>query len=264
VSGFETRYRPGAREVMQRVHDGAIGDIVTVQGNFNVGFLWHRGRQPEWTEMEYQMRNWYYFTWLSGDHNVEQHTHLMDIAGWIMRDEPPTCAWGFGGRQVRVEQPKWGDIYDHHAVVYEYPSGARVFGFCRQQTGCWSNVSLIAWGTKGRLITTGLSRFRLEGATEFEGARDQGHPELITFREMFAAIRAGRPVNESIQIARSTMLSILGRMATHSGQRIPWDQALASEISLAPASYAFDADPPVMPDADGKYPVSIPGVTKVL
>lgn len=263
VSGFETRYRPGAREVMRRIHDGAIGEIQAIQCNYNTGFLWHRGRQPDWTEMQYQLRNWYYFTWLSGDHNVEQHCHLMDATAWILRDEPPVDAWGVGGRQVRVE-PKWGDIFDHHAVVYEYASGARVYGICRQQANCWNDVSLIAYGTKGRLTSGGLGRFTLTGETNYEGVADQEHPELITFREMFAGIRAGTPVNESTQIARSTMLSILGRMATHSGQRIRWDDALASNLKLAPESYDWDATPPILPDADGKYPVSIPGVTKVL
>ncbi|MCU0874986.1 MAG: Gfo/Idh/MocA family oxidoreductase [Pirellulaceae bacterium] len=262
VSGFETRYRPGAREVMQRVHDGAIGEIQAIQCNYNTGFLWHRGRQPDWTEMQYQLRNWYYFTWLSGDHNVEQHCHLMDMAAWILRDEPPVDAWGVGGRQVRVEA-KWGDIFDHHAVVYEYASGTRVYGICRQQANCWNDVSLIAYGTKGRL-TGGLGRLTLTGETNYEGAADQEHPELITFREMFAGIRAGTPVNEGTQIARSTMLSILGRMATHSGLRIRWDDALASKLDLSPERYDWDATPPILPDADGKYPVPIPGVTKVL
>ena len=263
VSGFETRYRPGAREVMRRIHDGAIGEIQVIQCNYNTGFLWHRGRQPDWSEMQYQLRNWYYFTWLSGDHNVEQHCHLMDIAAWIMRDEPPLDAWGVGGRQVRVE-PKWGDIFDHHAVVYEYASGARCYGICRQQANCWNDVSLIAYGTKGRLVSSGLNRFTLTGETNYEGEPDKEHPESITFREMFAAMRAGTPVNESVEIARSTMLSILGRMATHSGQRIRWDEALASTLDLSPEHYDWDATPPIVPDADGKYPVPIPGVTKVL
>jgi len=263
VSGFETRYRPGAREVMRRIHAGAIGEIQAIQCNYNTGFLWHRGRQPDWTEMQYQLRNWYYFTWLSGDHNVEQHCHLMDIVAWIMRDEPPLDAWGVGGRQVRVE-PKWGDIFDHHSVVYEYASGARAYGICRQQANCWNDVSLIAYGTKGRLTSSGLNRFTLTGETNYEGEPDKEHPELITFREMFAGIREGRPVNESTQIAHSTMLSVLGRMATHSGQRIRWGDALASNVKLAPESYAWDATPPILPDADGKYPVSVPGVTKVL
>ena len=125
VSGFETRYGDTAREAVKRVRDGAIGDIVAIQGTYNTGFLWHRGRQPEWTEMEFQMRNWYYFTWLSGDHIVEQHVHFMDVVGWIMQEQPPVDAWGYGGRQVRTD-PRFGDIFDHHAVVFEYPGGEKV------------------------------------------------------------------------------------------------------------------------------------------
>jgi predicted dehydrogenase len=263
VSGFETRYKETAREAIKRVHDGAIGQIVMIHGNFNTGPLWHRGRQPDWTEMEFQLRNWYYFTWLSGDHNVEQHVHCMDLASWIMREEPPVCAWGLGGRQVRVE-PQYGDIFDHHAVVYEYASGARVYGFCRQQAGTWGDWSVVAVGTKGRLAAPGQSNFTIEGPMSWKSGPDRVDPEITTFREMYQGIWQANPINDSLALARSTMLSILGRMVTHSGHRITWDEALASNRVLAPNRYAWDADPPVLPGPDGKYPVAVPGVTNVL
>ncbi len=263
VSGFETRYRQAAREAMKRLHDGAIGEIITIHGNFNTGSLWHRGRRPDWSEMEFQMRNWYYFTWLSGDHNVEQHVHAMDATAWVMRDEPPQCAWGFGGRQVRVD-PKFGDIYDHHAVVYEYGPTTRAYGFCRQQSGCWNDWSLLVLGSRGRLSAPSQAKFIIEGPNAWQSGPETVPYEVGCFQEMFAGMRKGEPINDSLSMARSTMLSILGRMVNYSGQRISWEDAWNSNQVLAPERYAWDADPPTLPGADGKYPVAIPGMTKVL
>ena len=149
VSGLCWRYDYGVRETMKRVLDGAIGDIVAIRETYNTGTLWQRPRQPSWTEMEYQMRNWYYFTWLSGDHNTEQHVHSLDKAAWAMHDEPPLRAWGLGGRQVRTEAI-YGDIFDHHAVCYEYANGVQVYSYCRQMAGCSSDVSDLFLGTQGR------------------------------------------------------------------------------------------------------------------
>jgi len=265
VSGFETRYSAGAREAVRRVHAGAIGDVTSLEMTYNTGPLWHRGHQPDWTEMYFQLRNWYYFTWLSGDHNVEQHVHLADFSAWIMREEPPVCAWGLGGRQVRTD-PKYGDIFDHHAVVYEYSGGARLYAFCRQQGGCYNNVSKSVVGTKGRLVPgrSGWGSYVIEGPEPWQSEPEREHPELTTFREMFAGMASGKPINDSLTMGRSTMLAILGRMATHGGQRVTWEDAFNSNLSLAPASYAWDADPPVLPGPDGKYPVPMPGVTKVV
>ncbi len=159
VSGLCWRYDQGVCETMKRVLDGAIGEIRSIQETYLAGPLWHRARQPDWTEMEYQLRNWHYFIWLSGDFNTEQHVHSLDKAAWAMRDEPPVRAWGIGGRQVR--DPKYGDVYDHHAVVYEYPDGVNVHSYCRQMAGCPSNVTDVIVGTKGRAIV--LDKLRIEG-----------------------------------------------------------------------------------------------------
>ena len=265
VSGFETRYSTAAREAVRRVHEGAIGDITSIELTYNTGFLWHRGRQPDWSEMQFQMRNWYYFTWLSGDHIVEQHVHLEDFCAWIMQDQPPLHAWGIGGRQVRVD-PMFGDVFDHHGVVYEYPNDTRVYAFCRQQANAYREVSKRVVGTKGRLVPgrVGWSSYTIEGETNWTAPKQEGHPELTTFREMFQGIQSGKPINDSLSMGGSTMLAILGRMATHSGQKITWDEALKSNRVLAPESYAWNADPPVLPGPDGKYPVPIPGMTEVL
>ncbi|MBI4327305.1 MAG: Gfo/Idh/MocA family oxidoreductase [Chloroflexi bacterium] len=267
ISGFETRYSETTRAAVQRIRDGEIGDIVAIEGVYNTGPLWHRGRQPDWTEMEFQMRNWYYFTWLSGDHLVEQHVHFLDFVGWLMREEPPLHAWGYGGRSQRVEA-KFGDIFDHHSVVYEYANGPRVYALTRQQSGCFSGVYQTVLGTKGQLRRGGTRRqsgiYSNKGELKWQPDSDRADAEVNCFREMFAAMQAGRPINDSLSMARSTMLAILGRMATHSGQRITWDEAFASNKVLAPERYAWDAPPPVLPRPDGTYPHPIPGVTQVL
>jgi len=166
---------------------------------------------------------------------------------------------------VRVE-PKFGDIFDHHAVVYEYPCGARVYALCRQQANCYREVSKLVMGTKGRLHpgSGGWSNYVIEGDTNWTAPKDEGHPELNTFREMFEGIASGKPINDSHSMGNSTMLAILGRMATHSGQKVTWDEAFNSNLDLSPKSYAWDADPPVLPGPDGHYPQPIPGVTKAL
>jgi len=264
VSGFETRYSSSAREAVARVHDGQIGQIVAIQSTYNTGPLWHRGRPEDWTEMQFQMRNWYYFTWLSGDHLVEQHVHYNDFVNWIMREQPPKQAWGYGGRQVRTEA-KFGDIFDHHAVVYEYADGTLYYAFTRQQPGCSNENSRLVLGTRGRLTSErGTRLVGLDGQVLWAAEREQRPAELTCFEEMFAALRAGTPINDSLSMARSTMCAILGRMATHGGQLVTWDDAFASTLSLAPQRYAWDADPPVLPGPDGHYPVPVPGVSKVL
>ena len=243
---------------MQRVLDGAIGEILAIQETYNTGTLWHRGRRPDDTEMKFQLRNWLYFTWLSGDHNCEQHVHSLDKASWAMHDEPPERVWGLGGRQVRTD-PKYGDIYDHHAVVYEYAGGVRVHSYCRQQGGCFNDVSDRFIGTKGR---ANVLKHNIQGENKWRFRGNGGNMYDIEHQELFASIRAGKPINNGRYMAISTMLAIVGRMATYTGQVIAWEQAMNSKLDLSPSSYAWDADPPVLPDENGRYPIAMPGVTK--
>ena len=262
VSGLCWRYDPGVRELMKRVLDGAIGDILTIQETYLTGLLWERPRKADWSEMQFQMRNWYYFTWLSGDHNVEQHIHSLDKAAWAMRDEPPVRAWGLGGRQVRTDA-KFGDIYDHHAVAYEYPKGVTVYAYTRQQAGAAGDVSDIFTGTKGRASTrhgphiedhAGKSIWRYK-STPGSNMYDLEHQAL------FAAIRSGKPINNGLYMARSSMLAILGRMVNYTGKMLTWDEAINSTQVLAPKEYAWNAEPPTKPDKRGRYPVAMPGIT---
>lgn len=260
VSGLCWRYHDGVRETMQRVLDGAIGRIVAIQETYNCGPPWFRNklRQPEWTEMEYQMRNWYPFTWLSGDHNVEQHVHSLDKAAWLMHDEPPARAWGLGGRQVHSEETI-GNIFDHHAVVYEYTDGVRLYSYCRRQAGCANDTSDHFLGTTGHC---NVLKHRIEGETTWRYQGPKCNMYVAEHEELFRSIRGARPINNGLYMARSTMLAILGRMVTYTGQAITWDQAIHSSESLSPASYAWDADPPILPDENGEYPIAMPGVTK--
>ena len=262
VSGLCWRYHLGIKETMQRVADGAIGDVVTIQETYNTGHVGRsQTRQPEWTEMEFQLRNWYFFTWLSGDHNVEQHVHSLDKASWVMGDQPPLRAWGLGGRQVRTD-PKFGDIYDHHAVVYEYDKGVRAYAFCRQQPKCWSSTEDYFFGTKGTCNV--LNKYRIEGANpwRYEGPNCNMYEE--EHKALFQSIRSGEPINDGRYMAVSTMLAILGRMVTYTGQAIGWDDALNSQETLSPASYTWDATPPTVPGPDGSYPIAMPGQTTLV
>ena len=208
--------------------------------------------------MVFQLRNWYYFTWLSGDFNVEQHVHSLDKAAWAMHDEPPVRAWGMGGRQVRVD-PKFGNIFDQHAVVYEYQNGVNVYAYCRQIPGCYSDVSDQFIGTKGR---ANILQHKIEGENPWHYTGPKPSMYDVEHQELFAAIRSGNTINNGVYLARSTMLAILGRMVNYTGQALTWEQAINSQQSLAPAKYAFDADPPILPDKDGKYPIAVPGETK--
>ncbi len=258
ISGFCWRYHPGVQATMQQVFDGAIGDVLCMQETFLTGALWLRPRQPDDTEMMYQMRNWYYFDWLSGDFNTEQHVHSLDKGSWAMGDKPPVRAWGLGGRQVRTEQPTFGNIYDHHAVVYEYENGARMFAYCRQQPGTYSDVNDIFIGTKGQADILG---HRISGQTEWRYRGPGGNMYDLQHVALFKAIREGKPVNDGHYMAVSTMLAVLGRMVDYTGQAITWEDALNSELHLSPKEYGWDAEPPVMPDEEGRYPIAMPGVT---
>jgi predicted dehydrogenase len=251
VSGLCYRYEHAKRETMKRVHDGAIGDIIALHTSYNTGPLWMKPRQPQWSDMEWQLRNWLYFTWLSGDHNVEQHVHSLDKMAWAMGDVYPVRASGTGGRQVRVGQ-EYGHIFDHHAVVYEYANGVKCFSFCRQQAGCQIDVSDYVMGTKG---TCSVMTHSITGEHPWKHRKDAKDDMYQNEHdELFASIRAGQPINNGDYMTKSTLMAIMGRMATYTGKLITWDMALNSKEDLAPPQYEFGRLP--VP------PVAKPGVTK--
>ena len=261
--GLQRRHDQRYVEAIEKIHAGEIGDIPLTRVYWNSGGLWVRPRQPQQTEMEYQMRNWYYFNWLCGDHIVEQHIHNLDIGNWI-RDKIPTEAHGLGGRQVRTGKD-FGEIFDHHAVEYTYDDGSKMMSQCCHIDGSWGAVDEHAHGCKGIAhlddgrgpeIIIGDSKWRSK-AKKVDNHHQEHH-------DMFAALRRGEIYNEGDNGAHATMTAILGRMATYSGKKITWDEALTSTLDLSPKSYAFDADPPVMPGKDGFYAIAVPGVTDVL
>jgi myo-inositol 2-dehydrogenase/D-chiro-inositol 1-dehydrogenase len=252
VSGLCWRYDLGVRETINRIRDGAIGDIVAIHENYLTSTIWFRARKPEWTEMEYQNRNWYNHTWLSGDHIVEQFVHSLDKSMWLMGDQPPKHCFGLGGRQVRV-QPEFGNIYDHFAVCYEWENGVKSFAYTRQMAQCSNDVEDYVHGTKGRAqVLVNGQQGLINGQPVFTGKKP---PSMYEYehKELFAAIRAGKPINNGRYMALSTMMAILGREACYTGQTLEWDAALNSDMRLGPTTYAWGDVP-----AEG---IAMPGVT---
>ncbi|MEX2608927.1 MAG: Gfo/Idh/MocA family oxidoreductase [Gemmatimonadota bacterium] len=262
VVGLQRHYQTVYREWVDRLHAGMIGTVVLGRVYWNSGGVWVRRRQPEQTEMEYQMRNWYYFNWLCGDHIVEQHIHNIDVANWVLGGHP-VRAQGQGGRLVR-NGPDHGQIFDHHFVEFEYDGGGRVLSQCRHMPDCMNRVSEAFHGTNGSAPEPGVI-VSASGHTLFEHDDDgDPNPYQVEHDELFAAVAAGRfDYTDGELGAVATMTAILGRMATYSGRVVEWDEALASEVSLMPERFAWDAPPPVLPDADGRYPVPTPGVSRV-
>jgi len=262
--GLQRHHDPRYIEAVKRIQDGAIGDILLTRVYWNSGGLWVRAREPQQTEMEYQMRNWYYFTWLCGDHIVEQHIHNIDISNWL-KGMTPVEAHGLGGRQVRTGKDH-GQIFDHHAVEFTYPDGTKMMSQCCHIDGSWTAVSEHAHGTKGTAdLNDGQRGPEIrgpEGSWRSTARKVDNHHQ--EHHDMFAALRRGDIYNEGDNGAYSTMTAIMGRMATYSAKLIKWDEALNSTLDLSPKKYDFAADPPVTPDEDGRYPVPVPGQTEVL
>jgi myo-inositol 2-dehydrogenase/D-chiro-inositol 1-dehydrogenase len=252
--GLQRRHQKGYLETIQRLQDGAIGDIVSMRAYWNGAGVWVNPRKPGQTEMEYQMRNWYYFNWLCGDHIVEQHIHNLDVINWL-KGGYPVRAQGMGGRQVRTGQD-YGEIYDHHAVEFEYADGSRMFSYCRHIPNCWDSVSEHAQGTKGVADISGY-RVETKDGEKWRYRGENKNPYVVEHHDLIASILSGKPYNEAEYGALSTMTAIFGRMCTYSGKMISWDEALNSQISLAPKEYAWDAAPP-MPS------IAVPGHTQVV
>ena len=259
--GHHLRHETKHREVIERLQDGVIGDIPLTRAYFCSGGVWVRPRQEGESEMHYQIRNWYYFTWLSGDHIVEQHVHDLDVINWL-KDGPPVQANGMGGRQVR-KGPDYGEIFDHHGVEFEYADGSKLMSFSRHIPNCWNSFSEHAHGTKGHADIEGHGRSAIyvDGQEPMRWKRDRdGHQ--VEHDDLFAALLAGEPYNEGDYGAMSTMTAIMGRMATYSGRVVTWDEAINSQLDLSPNSLDFDAEAPISPRADGTYDCAVPGLTK--
>ncbi|MBI5758083.1 MAG: Gfo/Idh/MocA family oxidoreductase [Planctomycetales bacterium] len=251
VSGLCWRYDHGVRAALGQVLDGTIGEVLTIQASYNTNGLWMNPRKEGWSDMEWQLRNWLYFTWLSGDFNTEQHVHSLDKVAWAMKDVPPISCTGIGGRQVRTD-PAYGNVFDHFSVVYEYANGVKAFSSCRQQDKCTVDVSDHFVGTKGTCHTKSFD-VSITGEKEWKYKGPRPSMYQVEHDELFASIRNGKPINNGEYMSKSTMLAIMGRMSAYTGQTITWDQAFNSKEDLTPPKYDW-IDLPVPP-------VAMPGKT---
>lgn len=265
VSGFCWRYHQPKREVFDRVLDGQIGKIIGGEATYNTSELWYKERQKGWSDMEYKLRNWLYYSWMSGDHIVEQAIHSIDMFSWAMGDKAPLKISGTGGRQKRID-PKYGNVFDHFGITYEYADGAKIYMFCRQQEGTSPSYAVELAGQDGRCyvdcrtgdhIITGKNAWKYADETKFTDAEAYKQTKVrgmyqVEHDELFASIRANKPMNDGEWMTRSNMLAIAGRMAAYSGQTITFDQAMNSTEMLFPENMSFDTQ--------YDLPIAIPGI----
>jgi predicted dehydrogenase len=249
VAGTQRRHEFSYIETIKRLQDGAIGDIVCLRAYWNQGLIWGKPWDPNKSDMENMLRNWYCYVWLCGDHIVEQHVHNLDVCNWIMGTHP-IKAYGQGGRQVRSGK-EHGHIYDHFAVEYEYPNGVRMFSQCRQISGCSDNVSEAAVGLKGTSNPAGS--ISVKGGDSWRYSGQNPNPYVQEHKDNIDAIRTGKPLNEARQVAESTLTAIMGRESAYSGQIISWDEALNSKRSLMPEKLEFGPMPYPEVAMPGKY-----------
>jgi myo-inositol 2-dehydrogenase/D-chiro-inositol 1-dehydrogenase len=252
AAGTQRRHQAGYIETMTRIHEGAIGDIVAARCYWNQGPLWVKPRQAGMNDLEYEMRNWYYFTWLCGDHIVEQHVHNLDVINWATQAHP-VRAVGMGGREVR-KGPNYGQIFDHFAVDYEYPNGVHVLSMCRQIDGCENSVSEALVGTKGSCRP---DHYEIVGENKWRRPRNNNDidPYVQEHADLIDCIRHGKPINELKNVAYSTMTAIMGRMSTYTGKALTWDKALQSKENLFPEHLAWGALPTPIVAVPGKSPL---------
>ncbi|MBC2839328.1 Gfo/Idh/MocA family protein [Robiginitalea sp. SC105] len=261
VVGLQRHYQENYIKTLEQIQSGAIGRIRSGQVYWNSAGVWVRPREAGQSELEYQMRNWYYFNWICGDHILEQHIHNIDVANWFL-GEYPVSAQGMGGRLVRTGQDH-GEIFDHHFVEYTYPNGAVIASQCRHQPGTMYRVGECFQGTGGSVVTNdaGVAKlYDLDGKETASIASTEGHnPYQEEHVQLFASIREGGQINDAYNGARSTLTAIMGRMATYTGQVISWEEAMNSQVRLMPEEVTWETTPPSLPDADGRYPIPTPG-----
>lgn len=261
VVGLQRRYQLSYLDILKQVRRGVAGKIISGTVKWNGHGVWVRKREPQQSELEYQMRNWYYFNWLCGDHIVEQHIHNLDVANWFL-DEHPISAQGMGGREVR-KGIDHGEIFDHHYVEFKYPSGAVIHSQCRHQPGTLRKVNEVLVGTKGviNLRNGGVVTINDHNGNllhKYDPKNDIS-PYQIEHNKLFKSIRSGGQIDDTEYGATATMTAIMGRMATYSGKLIEWESAMNADEKLVPDNLSWGSTAPVLPDNQGKYKVPIPG-----
>jgi len=254
AAGTQRRHQKSYQEAMQRIHDGAMGEIVAARCYWNQGTLWNKARKPEWSDMEWQLRNWLYFTWLSGDHIVEQHVHNLDVINWATQSHP-IRAVGMGGRQVRTGA-EYGHIFDHFAIDYEYPNGMHLMSMARQIGNCENKVAEALTGTKGTAELEDRRRYLIAGETNWQFSGKEQDSYLQEHTDLIESIRSGQPINELKNVAESTLTAIMGRMSAYTGKAVTWEQALNSSQELLPTELSWGQLPVA--------PVAMPGQTELV
>lgn len=283
--GMQRHHQDSYLQGMREIADGKYGDVRAMHIYWDAGYVWVRPKKPTWTELEYQVRNWYYFTWLCGDHLVEQHVHNIDVSNWVMTATTPGTDYrekyahpvkvnAIGGRQVRTGTPEFGEIFDHHYCEFTYADGRKTFSQCRQQEGTWNLVSEDVIGSKGngpvQVLPKGGGLYQKENVdlsqvwqTEQSGVRG---PYQIEHTDLINAIKSGERYNEGWMGAISSMTGVLGRYASYSGREIAWDDAVANGPALMiyddHDKLTWESKAPVQPLENGLYPIAMPGVWK--
>lgn len=258
VSGFCFRHNYPNQEFFGRILKGDVGDIRAVTTFRHGGEAWYKDRQPDWTQMTYEMRNWYYYNWLSGDFIVEQAVHSIDMMSWAMNDVMPIKATGHGGRQVRIN-PKYGNIYDHFSVEYEYADGAKGYHFTRQQADTSSQNSVEVFGSDGTALAHMYRSHVIKGKNNWSYEGENNDMFQTEHDELFKSIRKGNPINDGEKMAHSTLLAIMGRMVGYTGQTISWEEAFNSAETLGPKIDEYDWDL-----VWKTPPIAVPGKTKLI
>ena len=268
LSGLQSRFWPGYRETIARVHDGAIGEILSIQETWLRPPYVLYPRKPGLTEVEWQASNQYHFHWLSGDDVPQTLVHNFDRARWAMREQSPVKCHGMGGRST-LHGEIYGSVFDHHAIAYEFANGVRMYAMCRTIPDCYNENSSFLQGTKGRAFVT---QMRIEGETQWQYSGPKMHsspdhnPYQIEHNELFKAIRSGNPINSGHYMTGSTLTGIMGQISCYTGKEVTWEQVVNSDFYYPPRPEEVRADmeAPVKPGPDGVYPVYTPGVTKLL
>lgn len=248
VAGTQRRHDVAYNEAMKRIHDGQMGDVVACYAYWNQGGLWNIPRTASMSDMEWQLRNWLYFAWVSGDHICEQHIHNLDVCNWAMNTHP-VKATSLAGRQVRTD-PSYGHIFDHFGTEYEYANGVKMLSMCRQIDGTASRVAEHIVGTKG--TSNANTMIKGEKSWRFDGERP--NPYMLEHRDLYNAIASGKYINEGQRVAESTLTAIMGRMSAYTGQEITWEMAMNSTETHVPTKWEFGPLP--------VQPVAVPGITK--
>lgn len=260
--GLQNRYDPGFKGMVEKINEGMIGDVLSATDYYMVGPVKLVKREEGQTEMEYQMRNWRHFNWLWAGSPAGLQIHNTDIVNWV-KGSYPVRAHALGGRSA-FSGPDHGDIFDHFFIEYEYADGTKLNSQIRTVLGTFNKGGAYFLGTNGTAnIREGIKDRTGKTLWRHRGGDDE-NPYQLEHDQFFAAIRNDQPMNDTEWGAMSTMTTILGRMAAHSGQMLTWDDAFNSELSLLPETFSWDANPPVMPDKDGNYPVPVPGKSPVL